>query len=276
MPEASSLLPLLRYCERESFSSFSNPFPIEVTKQITVPATNEIGPFAFESVLAILHQHLKEAVIFEYRYSRSAIRFLMTGGPEVIASLEAQVYAVYADAKIECFELTEPQSKVRSFGCLVLTSPALFPIKRYQQFYESDHFADPLAGILSALQPNETIRFSVQAVSSRWNRHALSILDTVLATQLSLTSPIWLQLFSWAALDHRKWQRVIRWPIAILFKRWSRLFPTGNGNVVIEPEPQTSGQHDRESIRAAAFDNLSHPAFLVTITLHSETGQRAI
>jgi len=129
-----------------------------------------------------LHQFWKKAPNFSFEFlsQGQTIYELVTLPAHLVEYASSQLTASYPEILIKRLEhnpLQDFQHEYpKSFGELVLSSPAYFPIKTYKEFTD----VDPLSAMLSSLaklQENESavVQFRVRKVRSHWKKMPQSL-----------------------------------------------------------------------------------------------------
>ena len=252
------------------------------------------GPLMMESVLSSLHalRGKQSVVALEMGFSGGRVGLYVRAHRHIAPVIESQIYGQYPDAEIEPVSpdpfLVGPGEEVLSAE-LILTSPDLFPIKRYSQFYDltTRQSVDTVAGITSALlsYTHPGMRGHVQMVfvpvGGWYRRRALKLLP-FLTKGISAHWHAYARLFARVHLA-RGWRRLLLFPFDVLlggFRVWfasfrpqtsislfsgEEMLPDRDGAETISKTNARS--HDREDALTGAVDKVNRLLFRTTVRL---------
>src|SRR3989339_1918666 len=193
---------------------------------ISVSQDNEIGPIAFEQVIATLHA-LPSPLSFEIANVEKSIQFYVCVPKRFRKLIEQQIYAHYPDVEImEAKDYASfPVKKALALE-LTLIEPDIYPIKRYSQFEDKllRVAIDPLSGITAALaQVPASGRVAIQIVlrplPDKWRtvfQNCLTLLSRNIFTNMGKIQTFYTRIYC----TRKRRYRLFLWPFYFLFWTW--------------------------------------------------------
>lgn len=149
---------------------------------LATPATNERGPRYMEKALASMHQANVDClpITLEYGCHEGKVAIFVNAPDELETIVTAPIIANYPTATLKAVD----PAPVRLAGWSTWSAtlrlvPDLFPILRHPQFEDvlNGTFADPIAGILRAIQPDPRLnrRIAIRAIPLTRKRHERAV-----------------------------------------------------------------------------------------------------
>jgi hypothetical protein len=138
---------------------------------LSAPATNDRSPRYMEKALAAIHQanHERHPIILEYGLHEGRIALFVEAPASIENMVVASIVANYPNCSIrKVGGVTPPPSEWRPSVAHLHLVPELYPILRHAQFEDllNGSFADPINGVLRAIQPSDSLIARIQIVAA--------------------------------------------------------------------------------------------------------------
>lgn len=241
---------------------------------MTVPRDNEIGPEAFEQVLASLHSIRNLEAGFQIQSHTDFVEIVCFAKSELFPVIESRIRANHPDCQ---FSKSTLIAESQHCGAINPREIVLLPFKRYPQFEsqgEHRHMA-PVSALFGAVASHHGtfIRVEFRPLDSGWNQIAHSILEHLYSSEIN-AQPWYRLALVWAALSPSRAQRLTRKPFYFLLRLLDPSRFPSNRHIAAN-EHQTTGRHERESVSASIFDKINRPQFSVSLVVGTTEVKRS-
>lgn len=233
---------------------------------LATPATNERGPRYMEKALAAMHQANPDArpITLEYGCHEGKVALFLQAPDGIEAIVTAPIIANYPAATLtQVSPLPALPAGWQSWSADLRLAPDLFPILRHPQFEDllNGTFADPIAGILRAIQPdpvvNRRVEIRVTPLSRKRHERALRAVKRLDRSFFRIHHRLARFYAEHVTTRHGFY---LAWPLGMLAPRDAESYRSA-------ADVSSGRLHDREDDVQAASDKIGGHLFAVQMRL---------
>jgi hypothetical protein len=243
-------------------------------KLLTAPATNDHTPRYMERALAAIHeaQHHSEPITLLYATAGGRIGLFLQCADHLEELVTGPLIAAYPNCTLETIDrIDDVPPGWKTWSAELHLTAEIFPILRHAQFEDllNGTFADPITGILQAIQPGDDVRCQAAIhiiPAERRRRRAANRALRLLDREFFRRHPRLAEYY--AEHSTRGHRRLLAWLLGLLARQSARPVHT-------TLETTASRLHDREEDLQAASGKLGGHLFEAHIQLQVHADPRA-